>query len=608
MNSRVLSDPRTMKEPGSGMDSSHLESFKTLVPPKSRRTRWSESGLLHFESESGPEESPDAQRVRAGLDAKVEARLRGMSLEDKVGQVFMFGFPGKNPECARPLIENLRAGSIIYFARNTGPVGEVAALSATLQEITMKSGSGIPLFISADQEGGVVCRLTEGFPVMPGHMALAAADGPELVEKVAEATGTGLRAAGINMNLAPVLDVNDNPKNPVIGIRSFGSKPERVAELGAAYARGLRESGVIPVGKHFPGHGNTSVDSHLDLPILPHPWDRLERVELVPFRRAISEGLECIMSAHVLFAALDPDRPATLSPKVLVGLLREKMGFSGLIMTDCLEMNAISKSPGTVRGAVEAFKAGADVLLISHTFELQKEAYMALCSAVRCGEVPWARLDESVSRILKLKYLFSIPNPLEPEDFPPDGWDEYRKLSAQAHRDSVTVVKDERGVVPLRPGARILLATPGSSQKLQVEDPVKPATTLDTPLGNALRSRSFVVSEVTHSTWEIPGAVDADYIIVVTQGATRNPAQAAFVQKIRDLSLQSPFPGTVAGSQGQAIPVILVAAREPYDLSLFPEVGTYICTYGSRPESMEALSQVLAGGYLARGKLPVELE
>lgn len=557
----------------------------------------------------GPGTGTDSSKVPAGLDAKVEARLRGMSLEDKVGQVFMFGFPGKDPENARPLIEDLRAGGIIYFARNTGPVGEVAALSATLQEIALRSGPGIPLFISADQEGGIVCRLTEGFPVMPGHMALAAAGGPGLVEKVAEAIGTGLRAAGINMNLAPVLDVNDNPDNPVIGIRSFGSSPERVAELGAAYARGLRESGVIPVGKHFPGHGNTSVDSHLNLPVLPHSWDRLERVELFPFRRVISGGLECIMSAHVLFEALDPDRPATLSPKVLVGLLREKIGFSGLIMTDCLEMDAISEYySGTVRGAVEAFKAGADVLLISHTFEMQKEAYMALCSAVRSGEVPQSRLDESVSRILKLKYLFSIPNPLEPEAFPLNNWDEYRNLSGQAHRDSITVVKDERGVVPLKPGARILLVTPDGAQRLQMEDPARPGTTPGTPLGNALRSKGFVVRERTHSTCEIPGAVDEHYMIVVTEGATRNPAQAAFVGRVRGLSLQSPAPGTVSGSRGQAISVILVAAREPYDISLFPEVGTYICTYGSRPESMEALSQILAGECVARGKLPVELE
>ncbi|MBE3519047.1 MAG: glycoside hydrolase family 3 protein [Firmicutes bacterium] len=550
----------------------------------------------------------DSSRVPAALEAKVEARLRGMSLEDKVGQVFMFGFPGKDPENARPLIENLRAGGIIYFARNTGPVGEVAALSATLQEIALRSGPGIPLFISADQEGGIVCRLTEGFPVMPGHMALAAADGPQLVEKVAEAIGTGLRVAGVNMNLAPVLDVNDNPENPVIGIRSFGSNPERVAELGAAYARGLRESGVIPVGKHFPGHGNTSVDSHLDLPVLPHSWDRLERVELFPFRRAISEGLECVMTAHVLFEAIDPDRPATLSRKVLVGLLREKLGFSGLVMTDCLEMNAISKHPGTVRGAVEAFKAGADVLLISHTFELQKEAYMALCSAVRNGEVPRSRLDESVSRILRLKYLFSIPNPLQPEDFPLDNWDEYWNLSARAHCDSITVVKDERSVVPLKPGARILLVNPDGAHRLQVEDAARSGASPGTPLGNALRSRGFVVRERTHSNCEIPEAVDEEYIIVVTQGAIRSPAQAAFLGRLRDVCLKSRIPGTVPSSQGQAIPVVLVAAREPYDVRLFPEVGTYICTYGSRPESMEALGRVLAGECVARGKLPVELK
>ena len=538
---------------------------------------------------------------------KVEARLAEMSLEDKVGQVFMFGFPGKTPENARHLIEDLRAGGIIYFSRNTGHVNQVAALSAALQDIALKSEPGIPLFISADQEGGVVCRVTEGLPVMPGHMALAAADGAELVEEVAKAIGTELRAAGINMNLAPVLDVNDNPHNPVIGIRSFGSDPETVADLGAAYARGLRASGVIPVGKHFPGHGNTSVDSHLDLPVLPHPWDRLAKVELVPFRKAISEGLECIMSAHIVFQAIDPDLPVTLSARVLTNLLREEMGYNGLIMTDCLEMNAVSRSPGTVRGAVEAFKAGADVLLISHTFELQRVAYVALCSAVRSGEVEAARLHESVSRILKLKYLFSIPNPLEPGDFPPGDWEEYRDLSARAHRDSITVVKDEHRVVPLKPGARVVLVAPDNPQRLRVEDPGH-AGTPGTALARALRSRGLFVAEVTYSTWEMAVTVDADCIILLTQAATRNPGQADFLRKVGDLCLHSPSRGTVAGSKGRVVPVILVAVREPYDISLFPEAGTYICTYGSRPESMEALAQILTGACAARGRLPVRME
>ncbi|HHW18492.1 MAG TPA: beta-N-acetylhexosaminidase [Firmicutes bacterium] len=530
--------------------------------------------------------------------------MSNLTLEEKVGQIFMFGYPGKDPEPARELVQDLKAGGIIYFARNTGTVEEVAEVSSILQRWAAERGAAIPLFISADQEGGIVARLTEGLPVMPGPMSLAAADGPDLVEEVSRATATQLRAAGINMNLAPVLDVNDNPDNPVIGVRSFGEDPERVASLGCAAVRGLLSGGVVPVGKHFPGHGNTSVDSHLDLPLLPHPRERLDRVELVPFRAAVSAGIPAIMSAHVVFQAIDPSQPATLSAPVLRGLLREEFGFNGIIMTDCLEMNAIAKYPGTVRGAVLAFKAGCDMLLISHTRDLQKRAYEAVLEAVRSGEITEERLEESVQRILALKRTMNLPNPLSPEmaRLP-----ELEELSKRAHLGSITLVRNRDNRVPLTSGAILIISTK-PRKVLQVEDAPLPGTPAagvstwqeipKTFLGLSLKKHlpSLSVREIF---MEEPGALekafswsrDSHATIILTQNANRSPEQAGFVR-----AFISQDPGA-----------ILVATRDPYDIELVPDIGTYICTYSPRPEAMEALAQVLLGRHIPTGRLPVTI-
>lgn len=434
-----------------------------------------------------------------------------LSLEQKVGQVFMFGFPSGDPEGARELVEDLHAGGIIYFARNLDTVEQAAALSETLQGWALSSPPGLPLLISIDQEGGIVARLTKGIPIMPGPMSLAAGSmglARSDVSRVHEATGIQLRAAGVNMNLAPDLDVNDNPNNPVIGVRSFGQDPEVVAQLGVDAIEGLLSAGVIPVGKHFPGHGNTSVDSHFGLPVLPHPMKRLDRMELVPFRAAVAAGIPAIMTAHIVFQAIDPELPATLSRKVLQGLLREKLGFQGLILTDCMEMDAIGKSPGTVRGAVMALKAGADMVLVSHTRELQVAAYRAVLAAVRSGELAESRLDEAVQRILAAKQSFGVPNPLPSREATRR---EFWTLSRESHLASITVVKDEANLLPLRKisvkprVAEQCTQSPSSSSPSTIGEPLrvllvyaKGSGETDTlsPLGQGLAKEGVAISEV----------------------------------------------------------------------------------------------------------------
>lgn len=512
-----------------------------------------------------------------------------LSLEQKVGQVFMFGFQGQSAEDAAYAVRDLKAGGIIYFARNLSDVRTTSALSRSLQD--MAAGScAAPLLIAADQEGGLVSRLTRGLPGMPGPMALAATGDPGLAERVSRAIGTQLRAAGVNVDLAPVLDVNDNPANPVIGVRSFASDPSVVAEFGRAAVRGLLASGVGPVGKHFPGHGNTAVDSHLDLPVLSQTMDRLDRVELAPFRAAISEGLPAIMTAHIVFRAIDPDNPATMSAPVLQGLLRHRMGFAGAIMTDCMEMQAVARGPGVAKASVRAFKAGADLVLISHTRELQVEAFNALLEAVRSGEVSEKRLNESVERVLSLKSRLGVPNPLDPGDADtPD----MRALSRDAHRRSVTVLRSEPELLPLRRqqgSVAIVAATLEPSVHAGVVTTAAGATAA-AALSEALRARGVSARVVPAAQAVTTEAKTGRATIVVTQNAWKDAGQAGAARKLIEAAPRA----------------VVVAVRDPYDAVTLASARTFMCSYSPRPEAMEAVATVLTGEEEATGRLPVRL-
>ena len=535
--------------------------------------------------------------------------LRGMSLEEKAGQVLMVGFGGKDAIDAKAAVEKLKAGGLIYFARNTGDVCETAALSRSLQQMA-ESATGIPLLISADQEGGIVSRLTQGLPDMPGPMALGAAGDEDLAFRVSRGIGVQLRAAGINVDLAPVLDVNDNPKNPVIGVRSFGSDPGRVAALGAAAVKGFLASGIAPVGKHFMGHGNTSVDSHLDLPVLDKSEEELWMTELRPFVAAIGAGLPAIMTAHIVFGALDPDHPATMSQAVLEGLLRQRMGFQGVILTDCLEMNAVSMSPGTPRAAVLALKAGADLLLISHTWELQEEALRQVVEAVQRGEVPESRLDEAVFRVLSLKRSLGIPNPLEPSTADSE---ELRALSREAHRRSITLVRSAAGALPgnttTTTHTLVVSATSGPGTP---DGAVGAGTTSGTAaeLARCLRQRGIAGAREV-------GAHEALDIAAQGRGGAREAldlaAQAPGGAVRLILLVQNAWKDdqqlSTARALLQAFPdAIVVAVRDPYDARVLPQARTFLCTYGPRPGAMEALGEVLTGASQPGGRLPVTLD
>lgn len=533
----------------------------------------------------------------------IDELLATMSLEQKVGQMVMAGFPGYSAGSeATQLIRQHHVGGVILFARNIRDPVQVANLTRSLQQLAQSSGARIPLFIATDQEGGIVARLRSPAAVMPGAMALGAASSPELAYEAGRSTARQLLAVGINMNFAPVVDVNNNPANPVIGVRSFGEDPELVAELGAAFIRGQQEEGVISTAKHFPGHGDTDTDSHIALPRVDHPRERLDQVELVPFRAAIAAGVDAIMTAHVTFPSIDPTPglPATLSHRVLTGLLREELGHEGLIVTDAMEMQAITANFGIAEAAVRAVEAGADMVLVAWPADWYDAVRVtqALVAAARSGRISQERIDASVERILRLKLergLFDVAPVSATEAAERVGRPEDHALALEIARAAVTVVKDEQGAIPLEPkqSGKVLVVTPQLSDLTQAEER---GTSLST-LGEVVRRRIPDAQEIVIGTSPsvsqrsqvVLAARDADTIIIGTYRANQN--QALLVNDLRRMGKR----------------LIVVALREPYDLLLFPDMPTYVATYGYLPVHMEALGEVLFGDAPARGRLPVSL-
>lgn len=551
--------------------------------------------------------------------------LASLSLEQKIGQLFICGFHTLIPDRqALDLIQKHHVGGIVYFRRNVESAAQLAKLSHALQRTAVDSG-GIPLLIAIDQEGGMVSRLDhEGISRIPGNMTLGAADDPSLTQRVAALAARELGLLGINMNFAPCVDVNNNPANPVIGVRSFSEDPHKVAVHGAAAVRGYQANGILATAKHFPGHGDTTVDSHRGLASVPHGRQRLESVELLPFREAIAAGVQAVMTAHVIFPSVEPDGlPATLSRRVLTDLLRGELGFKGLIVTDCLEMKAISDEYGVAEGAVMALAAGADLVLVSHTYEEQRAAIAAVKEAVLSGRLAENALDQSVARVLAVKENLNpaIPGPAIPANpaapavpattpaaapapaapsVPLLPEQETVPLLKEATRLAVTLVKNEGGVVPLDRAVPTLAVWPELRHRTEVDERAVLPYTLEDALKPLFPRTAQVVVGTIPEPEEIEQvlslAVKYKQIIVATYTSegTIPDGQAVLVREL------------LKYAQAHNVRLVVASMRNPYDLNAFPEIPAYLCIYENRPYSLDALARVLAGEGSV-GKLPVSL-
>ena len=321
-----------------------------------------------------------------------------------VGQLLIGSLPGTTitPEI-RSLAREFSLGGVTLFARNIEAPEQVAELSIDVQTLAAE----LPLWVGVDQEGGRVARLRKPFTEWPPMAVLGRSGSTDLASRFAAALAAELTAVGITLDYAPVLDIHTNPRNPVIGDRALAESAESVAQLGAAIVRGLQDNGIAACGKHFPGHGDTAVDSHLELPLVEHPPDRIRRVECVPFREAIGAQVAFIMTAHVLVPSLDEERPATLSPRIVQDILREEMGYQGVILSDDLEMKAIARTYSVPEAAVLAIAAGCDGLLIcSGDVELHAATLEALVHAVEEERISYKRLEHALKRLRAAKERF----------------------------------------------------------------------------------------------------------------------------------------------------------------------------------------------------------
>jgi beta-N-acetylhexosaminidase len=510
-----------------------------------------------------------------------------LTLEQKIGQLMIIGFDSIEADTGLlEMISKYHIGGVILFARNVRSSQQVAEITNKLQRTAIESGSP-GLFIAIDQEGGRVARLTEdkGFIEFPSAMAIGATADPENAYRMASAMAAEMRAVGINVDFAPDLDVNNNPSNPVIGTRSFSSDPKMVAAFGAAFARGLQENGILAFGKHFPGHGDTGTDSHIALPIIPFDRARLDSIELLPFRAAVQANFAGIMSAHVTFPAIDPnpDMPATLSRPVLTGLLRDELGFKGLIATDSLEMGALAENgyPPPV-GATLAFAAGADVLLFNRDHALHKQAFTNLVEAVKEEKVSQEQLDSSVRRILEAKEKFGILNPVLVVDPAKAGESiataEHHALALELARKAITLLKDNDSLLPLKPGEPLFVIETVAAKGLGT---LLGATTLE------IKNDPDDVAITT----ALGLARDGCKVIVTATDANFYPGQ---IRLVTELLAKNPN-------------IIIVSVRTPYDISVLPAAPTALAAYGGNLPTLQAITAVLMGNSKASGVLPVTL-
>jgi beta-N-acetylhexosaminidase len=523
-----------------------------------------------------------------------------LSLAQQIGQLFMVGFHGDEPTPALlDLIANRGVGGVILFSRNLRSAAQTSTLTQALQQAARSAGHPAPLLIATDQENGLIRRLSADCTVFPGNMALGATDDDELVTAVAAATGRELHALGINLNLAPVADVNSNPTNPVIGVRSFGDDPRRVAEHVAAAVRGYRAVGVLATLKHFPGHGDTAVDSHVALPVLGRTLEELASCELPPFAAGIAAGAECVMMAHVALPRVTGDArlPATLAPVIVRDLLRGRLGFTGVVLSDCLEMSAIRETTGTARGTVLALAAGMDIALISHTLARQETALDAVHTAVRSGELAPEVVATAARRVLRLKRRALRWEPPAPAERAVVGGATHRELRDRAYARAITLVRDEAELLPLRlpPDARIVLTG---------EPPDVVSRAIDTnsnvgSLADAIGRRHRSVTRVAVS--RVPTADELAALRTALAGAA-----LAIVVTI-NAHLDRDQRALVAVARAAGTPLVGIAACDPYDVLALPELRTVLATYEYTSPALEAAAAVLFGERPPLGRLPVTL-
>src|SRR2546423_7535895 len=507
-----------------------------------------------------------------------------MSLERKAGQLMSVAFHGTTVTSSlEAMIRDRGVGGVILYSENFTDATGLAKLVADLDQIARDARS-LPLFFEIDQEGGPVIRINKGATILPGQMALAATADPERsVRTAATVTAAELRALGVNWNFAPVADVNDEPTNPIISNRSFSSDPARVSSLVTAAVQAYSAAGFFCCAKHFPGHGSTTTDSHTGLPKIEADRETLDRIELPPFRAAIAAGVPAIMSAHIVVPALDvtPELPVTLSRAVMTDLLRNTLGFQGLVVTDDLEMGAM-KHVGEPAAGWRARQAGADYLLFRFDESSQLEGHRLITEAVRSGSLGGADLDQSVRRVVGAKRRFGVLDGRR-EQSAPDLAANARTALELARR--ATTLLRNRGVLPLR--GRILAVSPTNADISFFDGQATLGSVIAAKRPDAVSQSMPLHPNAAEIDRVVIASRAADMVVVGTTNLFSYPEQ---VDLVRALAKEKP--------------VAVVALRGPYDILSIPDIAAYLCVYDSREPSLTAAAEVLLGERKPAGSLP----
>ncbi|MFB8115609.1 glycoside hydrolase family 3 protein [Streptomyces sp. NPDC055962] len=559
-----------------------------------------------------------AAAARTSSDSRLKRLIARMSLEEKVGQLFVmrvYGHSATEPDQAdidanlkeigvrdaTELISTYHVGGIIYFAwaHNTRDPHQIADLSNGIQRAGLAGPTPVPLLVSTDQEHGIVCRVGEPATLLPGAMALGAGGSRTDARTAGRIAGAELAALGINQNYAPDADVNVNPANPVIGVRSFGSDPDSVAGMVTAQVKGYQSSGVASTAKHFPGHGDTSTDSHTGLPVISHTREQWAELDAPPFRAAVAAGIDSIMTAHIVVPALDPSEdPATLSHPILTGILREELGYDGVVVTDALGMEGVRTKYGDERVPVLALLAGVDQLLNPPDL---KVAWNAVLNAVRSGEISEARIEESILRILRLKTklgLFRDPYVTH------RGVD--RTVGIRSHLADADRIAERTTTLLANTGALLPLSRRSHRNLLVVgADPASPSGTTGPPtttLAGAFTELGYTATALSTGTAptqaKIAEAVAAaqgkDAVVVGTYNVTATSTQRTLVSALA----------------ATGVPVITVAIRNPYDIAQLAGTGytASLAAYSWTDVELRAAVRVIAGRAEPKGRLPVPVQ
>ncbi|MEE6273441.1 glycoside hydrolase family 3 N-terminal domain-containing protein [Georgenia sp. MJ206] len=539
-----------------------------------------------------------------GSSTELEAAIDAMSVDELIGQMSfadVFGTAADSVHASNQtrygvdtpaqVVEKYDLGGVLYFAQNITSPQQTALLSNGLQAAsTGENGSGIPLAVTIDQEGGTVARLQAPATVLPGAMALGASNSPQLARAQGEVLGAEMAAIGVNVNFAPVADLNTNPANPVINVRSLGADPARVGPMVVAQVEGMQSQGIAAAAKHFPGHGDTSVDSHTGLPTVTYDRATLEQ-HLVPFQQAIDAGVDMIMTAHIIVEAIDPELPGTLSPAVLTDLLREEMGFDGLITTDALNMAALKQVEGPDGELLDDYDiaamsivAGADILLFSPDLDA---SIAGIKAAMDRGEITRERLEESVRRILEWKIERGVwdADPMVDVDAVPTvvGKASHQVVANSISDRAVTLLRNRYDLLPLDPEAdSVLMVGAGSAWPER--------------MGPMLRERGFTVTEdyenggspsAAYRDRAVAAAADHDVVVFASNNA--NAAQRQMVEALAATDT----------------PVVVIATRNPYDINGMPGADAVLNTYGVQVINFYGAVRALAGDINPSGTLPV---